>query len=110
MRPIPQVTKEEVAEEREALKAIDARPIKKVAEAKARKRKRMQVGAGVMYTLLLLSAGCLIDRLRHAFRWTQAVVMQVILFSQSLSHANFAHAMVFLHWQTYASDASMGLL
>ncbi|WIA36773.1 hypothetical protein OEZ86_008035 [Tetradesmus obliquus] len=43
MRPIPQVSKAEVEEERARLAAIDARPIKKVAEAKARKRKRMQV-------------------------------------------------------------------
>lgn len=40
-RPIPVVTKAEVDEEKERLKAIDARPIKKVTEAKARKRQRM---------------------------------------------------------------------
>ena len=36
------VTKEEVAVEKARLKAIDSRPIKKVAEAKARKRMRLQ--------------------------------------------------------------------
>ena len=33
----------EVEAEKEHLRAVDARPIKKVAEAKARKRKRLQV-------------------------------------------------------------------
>jgi hypothetical protein len=46
MRPIPQVTKAEVEAEKARLAAIDARPIKKVAEAKARKRKRAQVRGG----------------------------------------------------------------
>jgi hypothetical protein len=41
MRPVPQVTAAELADARERLRAIDARPIKKVAEAKARKRKRL---------------------------------------------------------------------
>lgn len=41
MRPTPQITAEEYKAAKEELKAIDARPIKKVAEAKARKRKRM---------------------------------------------------------------------
>ena len=36
------MTKEEVAVEKARLKAIDSRPIKKVAEAKARKRMRLQ--------------------------------------------------------------------
>lgn len=36
------MTKEEVAAEKARLKSIDSRPIKKVAEAKARKRMRMQ--------------------------------------------------------------------
>lgn len=35
------VSKSEVAEEKERLRAIDARPIKKVAEAKARKQMRV---------------------------------------------------------------------
>lgn len=42
MRAAPQITAEEYKAAREELKAIDARPIKKVAEAKARKRKRLQ--------------------------------------------------------------------
>ncbi|MEW5303990.1 MAG: hypothetical protein WDW36_006633 [Sanguina aurantia] len=41
MRPISMVSKSEVAEEKERLRAIDARPIKKVAEAKARKQMRV---------------------------------------------------------------------
>ena len=35
------MTKEEIEEEKARLRAIDARPIKKVAEAKARQRKRV---------------------------------------------------------------------
>lgn len=41
MRPAPQITAEEYKAAKDELKAIDARPIKKVAEAKARKRKRL---------------------------------------------------------------------
>ncbi|PNH12762.1 AdoMet-dependent rRNA methyltransferase spb1 [Tetrabaena socialis] len=41
MRPIPQVTKAEVEEEKARLRAIDARPIKKVEEAKARKKQKL---------------------------------------------------------------------
>lgn len=41
MRPAPQITTEEYKQAKEELRAIDARPIKKVAEAKARKRKRL---------------------------------------------------------------------
>jgi len=41
MCPIPQISGSEYAEAKAALKAIDARPIKKVAEAKARKRNKL---------------------------------------------------------------------
>lgn len=37
------LSKEEVEAEKATMRAIDARPIKKVAEAKQRKRKRLQV-------------------------------------------------------------------
>jgi AdoMet-dependent rRNA methyltransferase SPB1 len=41
MRPPPPITSDEYKQARDELKAIDARPIKKIAEAKARKRKRL---------------------------------------------------------------------
>ena len=44
-RPPAVLSKEEVEAEKETMRAIDARPIKKVAEAKQRKRKRLQVRA-----------------------------------------------------------------
>lgn len=43
-RPPAVISQDEKDAEKAALRAVDARPIKKVAEAKARKRKRMQVG------------------------------------------------------------------
>lgn len=39
------ISQEEVQAEKERLKAIDARPVKKVAEAKARKQKRVAVSS-----------------------------------------------------------------
>lgn len=42
MRPAPQITAEEYKAAKEEMRTIDARPIRKVVEAKARKRKRMQ--------------------------------------------------------------------
>lgn len=61
-RPIIPVTKEEVEEEKARLRAIDARPIKKVAQAKARQRKKMlsklqQVGLVLCMPCLLLALG-----------------------------------------------------
>jgi hypothetical protein len=44
-RPPAVLSKEEVEAEKDTMRAIDARPIKKVAEAKQRKRKRLQVRA-----------------------------------------------------------------
>lgn len=43
-RPPAVISQDEKDAEKAALRAVDARPIKKVAEAKARKRKRTQVG------------------------------------------------------------------
>ena len=42
-RPPAVISQDEKDAEKAPLRAVDARPIKKVAEAKARKRKRMQV-------------------------------------------------------------------
>ena len=42
LRPAPQITTEEYQAAKQEQKAIDAQPIRKVAEAKARKRKRVQ--------------------------------------------------------------------
>ena len=44
IRPPAVLSREEVDAERAQARAIDARPIKKVAEAKQRKRKRLQAG------------------------------------------------------------------
>ena len=41
------LSKEEVEAEKREMRAIDARPIKKIAEAKQRKRKRLQVCASM---------------------------------------------------------------
>ena len=43
MRPMTTATREEIDAERELLRAIDARPMKKVAEAKARKKRKVAV-------------------------------------------------------------------
>ena len=43
MRPQAQVSKEELAAAKQELRAIDARPIKKVVEARARKQKRLKM-------------------------------------------------------------------
>ena len=42
-RPPPILTREELEAEKQELAAIDARPIKKIAEAKARKKRRLAV-------------------------------------------------------------------
>ncbi len=52
------LSKDEVEAEKASMRAIDARPIKKVAEAKQRKRKRLQVGiftSGAVWFLLPLT-------------------------------------------------------
>lgn len=41
-RPAPVVTEAEIEAEKQRMRAINTRPIKKVAEAKARKKKRLQ--------------------------------------------------------------------
>ncbi|CAD7705323.1 unnamed protein product [Ostreobium quekettii] len=41
MRPVRHVSRQEIEEQKEIVRALDARPIKRVAEAKARKRKRL---------------------------------------------------------------------
>ena len=41
--PVPQITAEEYRAAREELRSVDARPIKKVVEAQARKRHRLQM-------------------------------------------------------------------
>lgn len=58
-RPPALVTQEEVEAEREHMRAVDARPIKKVAEAKARKRKRLQVGQTGSTTACWVDPCCL---------------------------------------------------
>ena len=50
-RPPTAISQEEVQAEKDRMKAIDARPIKKVAEAKARKQKRMAVSMLTSTTL-----------------------------------------------------------
>ena len=42
-RPPAILSKDDIEAEKQRFRAIDARPIKKVAEAKARKKKRLQV-------------------------------------------------------------------
>ena len=65
--PCPQITPDEYQAAREELRAIDARPIKKVVEAKARKHKRLHMrltkvrgrGAGAGGRMpAVLGAGC----------------------------------------------------
>lgn len=46
-KPIP-VSKEQIEFYKEKQKAIDARPIKKIAEAKARKQRKVRVSCHVM--------------------------------------------------------------
>lgn len=61
-RPPTAISQEEVQAEKDRLRAIDARPIKKVAEAKARKQKRMAVSLltpiDPFSLLMILMAAC----------------------------------------------------
>ena len=49
------LSKDEVEDEKASMRAIDARPIKKVAEAKQRKRKRLQVASFSLLSPCILS-------------------------------------------------------
>ena len=55
-RPPPVLSREELEAEKQELAAIDARPIKKIAEAKARKKRRLAVRQSC-------AASCLLSKL-----------------------------------------------
>ena len=69
------LSKEEVEAEKATMRAIDARPIKKVAEAKQRKRKRLQVrpaaekASGLLRTCSLITGLC--SFFGHSLRFHQ---------------------------------------
>ena len=60
------LSKDEVEAEKASMRAIDARPIKKVAEAKQRKRKRLQVAS------LSLPSPCSLNNAGLAYNMQQA--------------------------------------